>query len=134
MLLKFLLDKFIGMHEISICQSIIKTIEDELEEEQLQNVREIHVKIGVLSCVEPTVLTHVFTYIIEGTRFSKSSLYTDFVEVLVACEFFNKNFKVEDYRFVCPEFDKPSSTIIEGNELTIYKIILEEPSYAEVNQ
>ncbi len=122
------------MHEISICQSILKTIEAELEEDQLQNVRAIHVKIGVLSCVEPKVLTHIFTYIIEGTPFNKSSLYTHFVEVLAACEHCNKNFKVENYRFVCPECDKPSSTIIEGNELTIYKIILEEPSYAEVNQ
>ncbi|MGI8952074.1 MAG: hydrogenase maturation nickel metallochaperone HypA [Chitinophagaceae bacterium] len=122
------------MHEISICQSIIKTIETELEEEQFQNIREIHVKIGVLSCVEPTVLTHIFTYIIEGTPFSKSSLYTNFVEVVAACEHCNKNFKVEDYKFICPECDTPSSTIIEGNELTIYKIILEESSYAEVNQ
>ena len=122
------------MHEISICQSILQTIEAELEEEQFQNVREIHVKIGVLSCVEPKVLTHVFTYIIEGTPFSKSSLYTDFVEILAACEYCKTKFKVEDYRFVCPECNKPISTIIEGNELTIYKIILEEPSYAEVNQ
>ncbi len=122
------------MHEISICQSIIKTIEAELEEDQFQNVREIHVKIGVLSCVEPKVLTHVFTYIIEGTPFNKSSLYTDFVEILATCEHCKKNFNVEDYRFVCPDCEKPTSTIIEGNELTIYKIILEEPSYAEVNQ
>ena len=39
----------------------------------------------------------------------------------------NRNFKVENYRFVCPECNKPSSKIIEGNELTIYKNIVEEP-------
>jgi hydrogenase nickel incorporation protein HypA/HybF len=122
------------MHEVSICQSILSTLEAELEEQQFQNVREVHVKIGVLSCVDPKILSHVFTYIIEGSPFQKSSLHTDFVEVVAACEHCKKNFKVEDYKFVCPECDTPSSTIIEGNELTIYKIILEEPSYAEVNQ
>lgn len=122
------------MHEISICESIIKTIEDELEEDQFQNVRGIYVKIGVLSCVDPKVLAQVFACIIKETPFSKSSLHTEFVEILVACENCKKNFKVKDYRFVCPDCDKSSSQIVEGNELTIYKVFLEEPSYAEVNQ
>jgi hydrogenase nickel incorporation protein HypA/HybF len=122
------------MHEVSICQSIVETLQSELEEEQFQNVREVHLKIGVLSCIDPKILAHIFKYIIEKSPFHKCSLYTDLVEVLAACEHCNRNFNVENYRFVCPECDKPSSTIIEGNELTIYKIILEEPFYAEVNQ
>ena len=122
------------MHEVSICQSIVETLQAELEEDQFQNVREVHLKIGVLSCVEPKILSHVFKYIIEEGPFHKCSLYTELVEVLAACEHCNRNFKVENYRFMCPECNTPSSTIIEGNELTIYKIILEEPSYAEVNQ
>ena len=71
---------------------------------------------------------------VEESPFQKCSLYTELIEVLAACEHCNRNFKVENYRFVCPECETPSSKIIEGNELTIYKIILEEPSYAEVNQ
>ena len=122
------------MHEVSICQSIVDTLQAELEEEQFQSVREVHVKIGVLSCVDPKILGHVFSYIIEGGPFQKSSLHTEFIGVLAACDHCGQNFKVEEYKFVCPECNKPSSTIIEGNELTIYKIILEEKSYAEVNQ
>ena len=122
------------MHEVSICQSIVETLAAELEEEQFQNVREVHLKIGVLSCVDPKILTHVFKYTVEEGPFQKCSLYADLVEVLAACEHCNRNFKVENYCFICPECDTPSSTIIEGNELRIYKIILEEPSYAEVNQ
>ena len=122
------------MHEVSICQSIIETLESELEEEQFQNVREVHLKVGVLSCVEPKILEHIFKYVIQEGPFYKCSLYTDLVEVLAACEYCNRNFKVENYRFVCPECDQPSSIIIEGNELTIYRIILEELSYAKANQ
>jgi len=122
------------MHEVSICQNIIEALETELAEDQFQNVREVHIKIGVLSCIDPKILSHAFACIIEGSPFKKSSLHTKLIEVLAACEHCGQNFKVEDYRFVCPECDNPSSTIIEGNELTIYKIILEEKSYAEVNQ
>ncbi|MEP6950704.1 MAG: hydrogenase maturation nickel metallochaperone HypA [Ginsengibacter sp.] len=122
------------MHEVSICQSIVDTLEAELEKEQFKHLREVHLKIGVLSCVDPKILTHVFTYIIKDSPIRKCILFTDLVEVSAACSHCNRNFKVENYRFVCPECGTPSSTIIEGNELTIYKIILEEPSYAEVNQ
>jgi len=122
------------MHEVAICQSIVKTLGEELEEEQFQNVREVHLRVGALSCVEPKILTHVFKYVIEGSPFHRCRLYAHTVEVLAACEHCNSNFKVEHYRFICPACNRPSSTIIEGNELTIYKIILEEPSYAEVNQ
>jgi hydrogenase nickel incorporation protein HypA/HybF len=122
------------MHEVSICQSIVETLETELEEDQLKNVRQVHLKVGVLSCVEPKVLEHVFQYIIEGTALHDCNLYTELVEVSAACAGCKCEFIVDNYRFVCPECNAPSSTIIEGNELKIYKIILEEPSYAEVNQ
>lgn len=122
------------MHEVSICQSIVDTLEAELERDQLPNVREIHVRIGILSSVEHKLLEHVFKFVTEGGPFSNCSLYTELVDVLAECEKCNINFKVENYCFVCPECDTPTSTIIEGNELTIYKIIMEEPSYAEADQ
>ena len=122
------------MHEVSICQSILETLESEMETDQYQHVREVHVKIGVLSCVDTEILSHTFTYITKDTPFDKSILFTEQVEIIAACEDCKTNFKVEYYRFVCPLCEKPSSSIIEGNELTIYKIILEEPSYAEVNE
>lgn len=122
------------MHEVSIAQSIVDTLEAELDEEQFSNVREIHVKVGVLSSVEHKLLEHVFKYVIEGGPFSNANLYTQLVDVLARCEQCDDNFKVENYYFICPKCDTPSSTIIEGNELTIFKIIMEEPSYAQADQ
>ncbi|MEP6616306.1 MAG: hydrogenase maturation nickel metallochaperone HypA [Ginsengibacter sp.] len=122
------------MHEISICQSIVETLELELENEQSQYVREVHVKVGVLSCVDAKILSHVYSFVTKDTCFHKSILITDLVEVVAACAPCKSNFKVENYRFICPECDTPSAAIIEGNELKIHKIILEEPSYAEINE
>ncbi|MDQ6889348.1 MAG: hydrogenase maturation nickel metallochaperone HypA [Bacteroidota bacterium] len=122
------------MHEVSIAQSIVDTLESEMEAEQLSSIREIHVRVGVLSSVEHKLLEHVFKFVAEGGPFSNCNLYTELVEVLAGCEQCNTNFKVENYYFVCPECKAPTSTIIEGNELTIYKIIMEEPTYAEANE
>ncbi|MDQ3021069.1 MAG: hydrogenase maturation nickel metallochaperone HypA [Bacteroidota bacterium] len=122
------------MHEVSICQSIINTIEAEFEEEQLINILEVHLKIGVLSCVQTLILEHMFKLMIADSPFKNAVLKTDMVEILAECEYCNKNFNVTNYRFICPECLNPVSKIIEGKELKIYKIILEEPAYEKVDQ
>jgi hydrogenase nickel incorporation protein HypA/HybF len=122
------------MHEVSICHNIIETLETELEEKQFPLLREVHVKIGALSCVDPGILAHVFTHVIADGPFCNCTLHTNFVEVVAGCDDCQQEFNVEHSKFICPVCSKPSSTIIHGNELTIYKIILEEPVYAEVNK
>lgn len=121
------------MHELSICQSILNTIEDEFGNKGMENIREIHLKVGMLSCIEPELLKHVFTFIKADGPFQNSELFIDLVEVSAQCENCGEKFKVEKYKFVCPECNVPVSNITEGKELLIHKIILEEPFYAEVN-
>jgi len=122
------------MHEVSICQSILNTIETELDSEDLPNIREIHLKVGTLSCVQPDILKHVFKFMIEETPFQQATLQVQLVDVTAECDVCGISFKVEKYKFVCPQCGKPTSKIIEGNELQIHKIILEEPSHEEVNK
>jgi hydrogenase nickel incorporation protein HypA/HybF len=121
------------MHEVSICQSILKTIEAEFEQKDLVNVREIHLKVGILSCIEPEVLKHVFTYIIIDTPFQNANLFVDLIDINATCENCGNNFKVEKYKFICPLCGEPVSNITEGKELLIHKIILEEPAHEEIN-
>lgn len=122
------------MHEVSICQSILETIENEMKGDDLANIREIHLKVGILSCVEPEVLQQVFTFIKIDTVFQNAALFIKLVEVNAVCENCGNSFKVEQYKFICPQCDAPVSNITEGKELLINKIILEEPAYEKVNQ
>ncbi len=122
------------MHEVSICQSILKTIEAEFDNKDIANVREIHLKVGILSSIEPGLLKHVFKFIIVDSPFQHAELHIDMVDVLAACENCGQSFKVEKYKFVCPECGKPLSNLLQGNELQIHKIILEEPAYEKVNE
>jgi hydrogenase nickel incorporation protein HypA/HybF len=117
------------MHEVSISQTIIDSLENELEEDKLENIRKVYLQIGILSCVEPVILKHVFSMMVAGSSLERAELETEIVDVLVMCENCNKEFKVEKYIFICPDCGKPSSNIIKGKELRIYKIILEEPAY-----
>ena len=122
------------MHELSICQSILNTIENELDIAELENIREIHLKVGMLACIEPEILKNVFQFIKADTAFQNSELFIEVVDVSAECKNCGNTFKVEKYIFVCPLCGEPASNITDGRELLISKIISEEPSYAEVNE
>lgn len=117
------------MHEVSICQGIINSLETEMKEDKLEQVREVYLKVGILSCIEPVILNSVFSLMIEETPLQRAVLKISIVDVLAECEQCNRQYKVEKYMFVCPDCGDPLSKIIEGNELRIYKIISEEPAY-----
>ncbi|HEX4374807.1 MAG TPA: hydrogenase maturation nickel metallochaperone HypA [Puia sp.] len=117
------------MHEVSICQTIIDSLENEFDEEELEEIRKVYLRIGILSCVEPTVLKHVFTMMVADGLLQHAELETEMIDVLAFCENCNKEFKVERYIFICADCGKSSSKILEGKELQIHKIIFEKPAY-----
>jgi hydrogenase nickel incorporation protein HypA/HybF len=121
------------MHEVSICQSILNTMEAEFDTTTLHTIREVHLKVGMLSCIEPSLLQHTFNYVKAGSPFQNAELCVEVVGVSAQCEECDEVFKVEKYKFVCPQCGAPVSNITEGKELLIHKIILEEPYHAEIN-
>ena len=121
------------MHEVSICQNIIHLVEEEFGEDQLENVRIIRLKIGLLSCVQPDFLKNVYQLMILDSKLKNSRLEFEKVEVRAECEACNHQFMVEGYVFKCPLCDTPTGRIIQGNELLINQIISEEYSYEETN-
>ena len=126
--------KFADMHEISICESILNGIEAEVSKNDLEKIREIHLKVGVLSCIEPEIMKELFHFMIVDTPFRNSELFIDVVKVHAQCKNCGCSFRVEKYRFVCPACGEPVGNVTKGKELLIHKIILEEPEHEEINQ
>ena len=121
------------MHEVSICQNIINSIENEFPG-KMGNVRKVHLKVGLLSCVEPEFLKKVYEFMTADTELKGSLLEFERTEIIAECENCYEKFKVEDHVFICPQCGEGSSNIVQGNELLVSKIIFEEYSYEEVNQ
>ena len=122
------------MHEISICESVFSGIEAEVDKSDFEKIREIHLKVGVLSCIEPEILMNVFSIMIADTPFQNAELVIDVVEVHAQCKNCGCSFRVGKYKFVCPACGEPVGNVTQGKELLIHKIILEEPEHEEVNQ
>ena len=121
------------MHEMSICQSIIKTVETEMKD-SLEKIQEVHMEIGMLSCVHAPTLEHVYGFISAEGALKNSRLVTKMVAILAECEACRKQFQVINYKFICPDCNKPTSTILKGRELKIVKIILEDITHEEINK
>ena len=121
------------MHELSLCQSILKAVEDEFPGEQLEMVREIHLRAGVLSCVEPLILQNIFQFMIRDSALENAALVIEQPGISAYCHTCECSFPVEHYIFICPACGESSSDILTGNELKIYKIILEEYSHEKIS-
>ncbi|HQU70955.1 MAG TPA: hydrogenase maturation nickel metallochaperone HypA [Calditrichia bacterium] len=115
------------MHELSICNSIFDSLKETLTPLQVRNLKEIHLKIGILSGIEPLLLQNAFELLTSEGPFYGVKLSTETVPLRAYCDQCGRSFSVEEYRFICPVCDNPSGRILEGRELLIHQVVIEDP-------
>ena len=116
------------MHEVSIVNSIIRTLEMEFEKEKLNKMKAIHLKVGILSNIEPRLLHNAYNaYNYEGSKYHKVVLHIESTEVKIQCEICNHITVIEKYKFRCEHCDRPSKNIIQGEEMLIHKVEFDDP-------
>lgn len=115
------------MHETSIVNSIMRTLEMEFEEEKLQKMKAIHLKVGILSNIEPRLLHNAYSaYNYCGSKYHNVALHIVSTDIKIQCEICNHITKVENYRFLCENCERPSKNIIQGEEMLIHKVEFED--------
>ncbi|HHC78803.1 MAG TPA: hydrogenase maturation nickel metallochaperone HypA [Flavobacteriia bacterium] len=115
------------MHETSIVNSIIKTLEMEFEEEKLRKMRAIYLKVGKLSNIEPRLLHNAYgAYNYCGSKYHEVDLHIESTEIKIQCEICNHITQVKNYRFICENCERPSKNLIEGEEMLIHKVEFED--------
>lgn len=113
------------MHEISLVRNIFNTLEDEFPHD-FDRVRKIHLKVGLLSNVQPILMQNAFRAVLEDEpRYQKTSLEVEVLPILIHCDDCKQTSQVHNYRFVCP-CGKPSRNVVQGEELLISSVELEE--------
>lgn len=115
------------MHETSIVNSIIRTLEMEFDEEKLDRMTAIYLKVGILSNIEPRLLHNAYeAYTYSGSPYEKVSLHIESTPLQIQCELCNEISTVENYRFVCKKCQQPSKNVIQGEEMLIHKVEFED--------
>ncbi|AQG78926.1 hydrogenase maturation nickel metallochaperone HypA [Spirosoma montaniterrae] len=113
------------MHEISLVRNIFRTLEDEFPAE-MNRVRGIYLKVGLLSNVQPILMQNAFAAVLDHEpRYQQTSLHVEVLPILIHCDDCDKTTEVQQYRFVC-SCGKPSRNVVQGEELLISKVEFDE--------
>lgn len=115
------------MHETSIVNSIMRTLEQEFEAEKLHKMKAIHLKVGILSNIEPRLLHNAYSaYHITNPGYHHVALHVESTTLKIQCEVCAHITDVQNYRFICDNCDRPSKNVIQGEEMLIHKVEFED--------
>ncbi len=115
------------MHEMSIAQNICDIVTEEIRNlEGIGGVTKINMKIGKLSGVVPDSLRFCFGFVSEGTPAEGAVLQIDEVPVEAACNQCGGRFNLDKPLFICPSCGSGDLDIVQGRELLIESIEVEE--------
>jgi hydrogenase nickel incorporation protein HypA/HybF len=113
------------MHEIALVKNIFITIEDAFTG-KIEQVRSIHIQVGLLSNVQPILLQNAFAAVQQAQpMYNAASLQIQVLPILIECTICNNITEVQQYTFVCKTCNKPCKNIIQGQELMITKVEFE---------
>ena len=110
------------MHEMSIAQSVIEIINEEMEKNDATILRSIRLNIGKMSAIVPDSLSFCFEVITAGTKLEGAQMIMDIIPMKGYCQGCEREFEIEDYAFVCPSCGSTQIKAISGQELSIVEI------------
>ena len=114
------------MHEISIINSIVRTLEVTFKPAKLEKMTAIYLKIGPLSNIEPQLLHNAYeAYYQHDQRYQRVCLHIESTPLQIRCQSCDHITNVKNYHFICEKCYTPSKQIIQGEEMLIHKVEFE---------
>ena len=111
------------MHEASICDSIIKSIIDIAERENMAEIGVVTLMIGKIHHIVEDVMHNVYNIMVqEIPLLINSSLIIDIKEVKILCKSCNEESILEEVFFVCEKCFSQNIEVIQGKELHIVSV------------
>jgi hydrogenase nickel incorporation protein HypA/HybF len=114
------------MHELSIAMSIVELVEEETERRGVQ-IDAVHLKLGALSGVVKAALLSCYEMACENTPLQGSRLVIEEVPVVIFCPTCQAQHPLSSIQlFCCPECGTPCSEILQGRELEVVALEIQE--------
>jgi hydrogenase nickel incorporation protein HypA/HybF len=114
------------MHELSIAMSIVEVAGEEAEKRQTR-VTAVHLKLGRLAGVVKEALLGSYEIACAGTPLEGSRLVIEDVPIVGFCPQCQTRRTVDSMQwFVCPECQTPVSDVVQGRELEVVALEIDE--------
>lgn len=112
------------MHELSLCQSLLRQAREVADRHGASGIRRIHVRIGQLSGVEPDLLQQAFLLASRGTPAEGALLEMTLCAVQVHCPACDHQAEVPPNNLNCPHCGHWQTRLIGGDELLLASVDL----------
>lgn len=119
------------MHELSIAMGIVEAASEEAQKRGVQ-VSAVHLRLGALSGVVKDALLFSYEVACQDTPLAGSKLIVEDVPVVIFCPTCNGNRTLASMQsFICPECGTPTMNIVQGKELEVFALEVEEEEVRE---
>lgn len=113
------------MHEMSLCESIIKTLEEQAAVQQYHKVKTVWLEIGRLACVEPAAMAFGFEVVCRGTLAEGSRLEIIQVPARAWCMQCSERVEIAEHYDACPQCGSYQLQVTGGDEMRIKELEVE---------
>ena len=110
------------MHEMSIVQSMISIVEEEMNKNNATILKSVRINVGEMSGIVPEALKTCFEIITAKSNMKGALLKMDITPLIGYCRKCKEEFKIIEYNFLCPECDSTDIDIVSGRKMNIVEI------------
>ena len=110
------------MHEIGVVRSMVKTVTDFAEANDIKEVSEIVLDIGELSLVIPKYVEDIYPVVVEDTWLKDTKLVINVVPGMAECDECNELFNVIEHEGYCPNCGSFEKDVLSGEDFNIKEI------------
>ena len=110
------------MHEMSITQSILDDVEQNLSNAEYSKIINIKIKVGEFIAIDPSSLQFCYKALVHGTKFENTELFIEVIPLTGRCNKCKKEINIHNFLFVCGECGSSDINIISGQELILSEI------------
>lgn len=119
------------MHEMSIVMKFVEIATDYSKKNQAKRVRRVVLQIGELTGAEPRYLEMFYPSVVEGTILEQSELVIETIEASVFCTDCGMTYNPCKAGHQCPACGGVSCDVIDGMNMFVKEIVIEEGEYCE---
>ncbi len=113
------------MHEFSIVQSLMKSIEEHAAREQAEAVTRVVLRVGPLAGVVPHLLKTAFDTFKERSVAQAAELVIEMSPLALKCRDCGQVVATEAVRFKCPECGSLNVEACDGDALVLERLEME---------
>ena len=110
------------MHELGLCDALLRTVRDIAKKEELTHVESVTLELGELSGVVPRYMADCWEAVIDGTEYAGTKLVIETVPGIASCMDCDREFRIDMESMRCPFCGSHSLTPVSGREMTLKEI------------